>query len=139
MSKDNYPDTDPTQFKQEKANQPSTPQVESGQPTLHSEHRCKPQSLDRYWYECQERAMAPGIGEGWPEVINAPHTKNARLVRREWVKIQPCSVTHAPTSAEVAALVEFAERACRVLEGHGEQVAFEAGRAALKPFKEKKC
>lgn len=36
-----------------------------------------------YYYECQERAMAPGIGDGWPEVIAAPHTKNARLVRRE--------------------------------------------------------
>jgi hypothetical protein len=36
-----------------------------------------------YYYECQERAMAPGIGDGWPRVIAAPHTKNARLIRRE--------------------------------------------------------
>lgn len=36
-----------------------------------------------YWYECQERAMAPGIADGWPEVIPAPHTPNGRLVRRE--------------------------------------------------------
>lgn len=37
---------------------------------------------ETYWYQCQERAMAPGIGDGWPEIIPAPHTKNARLVRR---------------------------------------------------------
>lgn len=36
-----------------------------------------------YYYECQERAMAPGIGDGWPEFIKAPHTKHARLVRIE--------------------------------------------------------
>jgi hypothetical protein len=43
-----------------------------------------PRDLDPvYYYECQEMAMAPGIGDGWPAVINAPHTKNARLVRRE--------------------------------------------------------
>lgn len=36
----------------------------------------------QYWYETQERAFAPGIGDGWPKVVAAPHTKNARLVRR---------------------------------------------------------
>ncbi len=36
-----------------------------------------------YWYETEERAMAPGCGDGWPEVIQAPHTSKARLVRRE--------------------------------------------------------
>ncbi len=36
-----------------------------------------------YWYETQERAMAPGIADGWPEIIKAPHTKNGRLVRRD--------------------------------------------------------
>lgn len=36
-----------------------------------------------YWYQCQERAMAPGSGDGWPEIIKAPHSKNARLVRRD--------------------------------------------------------
>lgn len=35
-----------------------------------------------YYYETQERAMAPGIADGWPEVIKAPHTRNGRLVRR---------------------------------------------------------
>ena len=38
----------------------------------------------RYWYECQESAFAPGIADGWPEVIPAPHTANGRLVRREY-------------------------------------------------------
>ena len=36
-----------------------------------------------YWYETQERAFAPGIADGWPKVIPAPHTKNGRLVRRD--------------------------------------------------------
>jgi len=27
--------------------------------------------------------MAPGIGDGWPEIIPAPHTPNARLKRME--------------------------------------------------------
>lgn len=35
-----------------------------------------------YWYETQERALAPGIADGWPLVIPAPHSKNGRLVRR---------------------------------------------------------
>jgi len=34
------------------------------------------------YYVPQERAMAPGIADGWPPVIAAPHTKNGRLVRR---------------------------------------------------------
>lgn len=34
-----------------------------------------------YYYETQERCMAPGIADGWPEVIAAPHTKNGRLFR----------------------------------------------------------
>ncbi|MBO6739025.1 MAG: hypothetical protein JJ916_04110 [Phycisphaerales bacterium] len=36
-----------------------------------------------YWYQCQERAMAPGSSDGWPEIIPAPHTPNARLKRVE--------------------------------------------------------
>jgi hypothetical protein len=36
-----------------------------------------------YWYETQERAFAPGIADGWPKVIAAPHTPNGRLVRRD--------------------------------------------------------
>jgi len=36
-----------------------------------------------YWYQCQEQSMAPGIGDGWPEIIPAPHTPNARLKRME--------------------------------------------------------
>jgi hypothetical protein len=36
-----------------------------------------------FWYQTQERAFAPGIGDGWPPVVKAPHTKNARLVRRD--------------------------------------------------------
>ena len=39
--------------------------------------------MKTYWYECQERAMAPRIADGWPEIIPAPHTPNGRLVRRE--------------------------------------------------------
>jgi len=27
--------------------------------------------------------MAPGIGDGWPEIIPAPHTPNARLKRMD--------------------------------------------------------
>ena len=34
------------------------------------------------YYICQERAFAPGIADGWPEVIPAPHTKHGRLVKR---------------------------------------------------------
>lgn len=33
------------------------------------------------YYVTQERAFAPGIAAGWPEVIPAPHTQNGRLVR----------------------------------------------------------
>ena len=37
-----------------------------------------------YYYETQEAAFAPGIADGWPEVIPAPHAKKTgRLVRRE--------------------------------------------------------
>ena len=36
-----------------------------------------------YWYQCQERAMAPGVADGWPKVIPAPHTPNGRLIRCE--------------------------------------------------------
>lgn len=35
-----------------------------------------------FWYQAQERAMAPGIADGWPEVIKAPHSPHGRLVRR---------------------------------------------------------
>lgn len=38
--------------------------------------------MTAYWYQTEERAFAPGIGDGWPAVIKAPHTKNARLVRK---------------------------------------------------------
>ena len=34
------------------------------------------------YYVTQERAFAPGVADGWPAVIPAPHTKNGRLVRR---------------------------------------------------------
>lgn len=37
---------------------------------------------DGVYYLTQERAMAPGIADGWPDVIKAPHTKNGRLVKR---------------------------------------------------------
>lgn len=37
----------------------------------------------RYWYECQEMAMAPGSGDGWPSTIRPQHSANARLVRRD--------------------------------------------------------
>lgn len=36
-----------------------------------------------FWYQTQERAMAPGVGDGWPEIIPAPHTPNARLKRMD--------------------------------------------------------
>ena len=36
-----------------------------------------------YWYQCQERAMAPCISDGWPPIIDAPHTPNGRLKRME--------------------------------------------------------
>jgi hypothetical protein len=38
---------------------------------------------DGVYYITQERAFAPGIADGWPEVIAAPHTHNGRLVRRQ--------------------------------------------------------
>lgn len=37
--------------------------------------------MKSYWYQTQERAFAPGISDGWPETIPAPHSKNGRLVR----------------------------------------------------------
>lgn len=37
---------------------------------------------DGIYYVCQERAFAPGIADGWPDIIPAPHTKNGRLVKR---------------------------------------------------------
>ena len=37
---------------------------------------------DGIYYITQERAFAPGIADGWPDVIPAPHTKNGRLVKR---------------------------------------------------------
>ena len=39
-------------------------------------------SGDGTYYLTEERAMAPGIADGWPYVIKAPHTKNGRLVKR---------------------------------------------------------
>ena len=33
------------------------------------------------FYVTEERAFAPGIAGGWPEIIPAPHTKNGRLRR----------------------------------------------------------
>lgn len=39
---------------------------------------------DGLYYVTQERAMAPGIADGWPAIIQPPHTKNGRLVRRKW-------------------------------------------------------
>ena len=38
---------------------------------------------DGIYYVTQERAFAPGIADGWPKVIPAPHTKNGRLVQRK--------------------------------------------------------
>ena len=35
------------------------------------------------YYIAQEIAMAPGIADGWPDVIPAPHTSNGRLVKKE--------------------------------------------------------
>lgn len=47
------------------------------------------------WYQCQERAMAPGIGgeeSAWPVVIRPQHSIHARLKRMsgdpiEWLKL----------------------------------------------------
>lgn len=39
---------------------------------------------DGTYYLTEERAMAPGIADGWPDVIPAPHTKNGRLVKRKF-------------------------------------------------------
>lgn len=38
---------------------------------------------DGTYYVTEERAFAPGVADGWPKVIPAPHTKNGRLVRRK--------------------------------------------------------
>lgn len=38
----------------------------------------------RLRYITQERAFAPGIADGWPDVIPAPHTPNGRLVKRQF-------------------------------------------------------
>jgi hypothetical protein len=42
-----------------------------------------PAKAGPFWYQTQERAMAPGSGDGWPEVIRPQHSGNARLVRRD--------------------------------------------------------
>ena len=34
------------------------------------------------YYVTEERAFAPGVADGWPAGIPAPHTKNGRLVLR---------------------------------------------------------
>lgn len=43
---------------------------------------CELTDGDGIYYITQERAMAPGIAHGWPDMIPAPHTKNGRLVKR---------------------------------------------------------
>ncbi len=55
--------------------------------------------MSRYWYETQERAMAPGIADGWPEIIKAPHTKNGRLVRRDGDPLELLAALKAYVSA----------------------------------------
>ncbi len=69
----------------------------------------------QYWYECQESAMAPGIADGWPKVIPAPHTPHGRLVRREYPQDVPVPTTPTnegcpqPTATQVTqATVVFA-------------------------------
>lgn len=42
---------------------------------------------DGCYYITQERAFAPGVADGWPEVIKAPHTENGRLLKRQWPKV----------------------------------------------------
>lgn len=44
------------------------------------------------YYETQERAFAPGIANGWPQIIPAPHTKNGRLRR---LTPDECRAIHA--------------------------------------------
>lgn len=39
---------------------------------------------DGTYYLTEERAFAPGIADGWPSVIPAPHTKHGRLVKRRF-------------------------------------------------------
>ena len=51
--------------------------------------------------------MAPGIGDGWPEVIPAPHTPNARLKRMDG---DPAK-TITKLQADLAAERERAEKA----------------------------
>lgn len=36
---------------------------------------------EKYWYKCEERYAMPGSADGWPSVIEPPHTKHGRLVR----------------------------------------------------------
>lgn len=36
-----------------------------------------------FWYRTEERAFAPGIADGWPTIIPAPHTPHGRLIRVE--------------------------------------------------------
>lgn len=69
-----------------------------------------------FWYQCQERAMAPGIGDGWPEVILAPHTPNARLKRMDGDPTK--TITQLRT--DLAAANERAEKAEELGNAHTE-------------------
>lgn len=41
------------------------------------------EKIKSVWYEPQQKKGYPGTIENWPKLIAAPHTPNARLLRRE--------------------------------------------------------
>lgn len=69
-----------------------------------------------YWYRCQERAMAPGIADGWPKIIPAPHTPNGRLVRVEGDPDKEITQLRAHLAAQLAESRAECERLREALE-----------------------
>lgn len=58
-------------------------------PKLTDEQIRELESGNGIYHVAQERAFAPNIADGWPGVIDAPHTPHGRLVRRDAGKGQP--------------------------------------------------
>ena len=54
------------------------------------------------YYEAQERAFAPGIADGWPQTIPAPHTPHGRLVKVDDKRARSFDELAYPTPPEAA-------------------------------------
>jgi hypothetical protein len=54
------------------------------------------------YYIAEEMAFAPGIADGWPRIIPAPHTKNGRLRRATEEEARRIDAALARTGEEVS-------------------------------------